>query len=393
MSRPTQTPGRFIDVHVLHSVPFANLNRDDTNSVKTVQYGNTSRTRVSSQSWKRAARTEFQKRIGEQALRTRRIGEAVEAELRDARQWPADLAAKAGRHVATGSGIKTETPKDKDAAKTSTSPLLTSAMLYVPATAVQSLADLAEAHRDEITAAKDTGKTTKSVLPVTEIRDILRSRNGVINLFGRMLAEIDNSSVDGAVQVAHSFTTHTTDVEVDYFNAVDDVSSAWADETGSAHMGTIEYSAGVFYRYATVDLDDLLRNLGDDLDAARTLTAAFLDAFLLSLPQAKRTATAPHTIPDLAHLVVRRDRPISYAAAFEKPVHAARDGGHAAPSRAALDSYAKAAATLLGSRSALNSSWVSTDDVNLAHLGVRETSFDTLIDNAVTAALKAETPE
>ena len=58
--RRRRTPCRpqhdFIDVHVLQSVPFANLNRDDTNSVKTVQYGNALRTRVSSQSWKRAVR-------------------------------------------------------------------------------------------------------------------------------------------------------------------------------------------------------------------------------------------------------------------------------------------------------------------------------------------------
>ena len=80
--------------------------------------------------------------------------------------------------------------------------------------------------------------------------------------------ELDDAKVDGAAQVAHIMTTHETDVEVDYFSAVDDITAAWNDRTGSAHMGHGEYSAGAFYRYVTLDLRDLLRNLGGDQDAA-----------------------------------------------------------------------------------------------------------------------------
>lgn len=63
----------------------------------------------------------------------------------------------------------------------------------------------------------------------------------------------------------------------------------------------------------------------------------FIEAFVLSLPEAKKTVTAPHTIPDLVHLTVRQDRPLSHAAAFEQPVTADRSGGFAAPSRQVLD--------------------------------------------------------
>ena len=200
-------------------------------------------------------------------------------------------------------------------------------MVYVPATAVGELANIAEANREQLEGAKDMKKGAKSVLPAADIDQVLRSRNGVINLFGRMLAEIDDAGVDGAVQVAHALTTHGTDVEIDYFAAVDDITAAWKDTAGSAHMGSTEYSAGVFYRYATIDLDDLLRNIGGDVPSARELAAAFIEAFVLSLPEAKKTATAPHTIPDLVHLTVRGDRPLSYAAAFEQPVTADRSGG------------------------------------------------------------------
>lgn len=385
-------PARFVDIHVIQSVPFANLNRDDTNSVKTVQYGNVLRTRVSSQSWKRALRGVFEDRIGQAALRTRRIGERLTRLLTEDRGWPLDLAEKAGAHTAAASSIKFELAKDpKDPKQVLANKVLTNAMIYVPETAVVELADLAETHREALEAAKDIKKPAdKSVLPADKVEAVLRSRNGVINLFGRMLAEVDNAGVDGAVQVAHALTTHETDVELDYFSAVDDVTATWGDQTGSGHMGHTEFSAGTFYRYATIDLRDLAHNIGDNPEELRELTAAFLSAFILSLPQAKKNATAPHTIPDLAHISVRTDRPLSYAAAFESPVTAAGQGGYAAPSRTTLSEYAEAANRLLGTSGILTSGWAGIDAKGLDGLGTRHTGFDTLIDAALTTALTTQ---
>ncbi|MFB8382701.1 type I-E CRISPR-associated protein Cas7/Cse4/CasC [Streptomyces rubiginosohelvolus] len=382
-------PARFIDLHVIQSIPFANLNRDDTNSVKTVQYGNTLRTRVSSQSWKRAIRGVFEDRVGQAALRTRRIGERVTLILTETRGWPQDLAERAGAHTAAASSIKFELAKDpKDPKQAVANKVLTNAMVYVPETAVAELADLAEEFREALQNAKDIKKPAdKSVLPTDRVEAVLRSRNGVINLFGRMLAEVDNAGVDGAVQVAHALTTHETDVELDYFSAVDDVTATWGDQSGSGHMGHTEFSAGTFYRYATIDLRDLARNIGDRPEELRELTAAFLSAFILSLPQAKKNSTAPHTIPDLAHISVRTDRPLSYAAAFESPVTAAGQGGYAAPSRTTLSGYAEEANRLLGTGGILHAGWAGLDAKDLDGLGTRHTSFDALIDTALTHAL------
>jgi CRISPR system Cascade subunit CasC len=384
----TAAPARFIDIHVLQSVPFANLNRDDTNSVKTVQYGNTLRTRVSSQSWKRALREVFQEHVGQAALRTRRIGERVTEELLG-RGWPQALAQRAGGHTAAGSSIKFELAKKKDdPAQSVPNKVLTNAMVYVPETAVAELADLADEHRSALEQAKDIKKPAdKSVLPKDRIEEILRSRNGVINLFGRMLAEVDEAGVDGAVQVAHALTTHRTDVELDYYSAVDDVTSAWNDATGSGHMGHTEFSAGTFYRYATVDLRELEANTGAAPSEARELVAAFLAAFIESLPQAKKNSTAPHTIPDLAHISVRSDRPLSYAAAFEKPVVGAPEGGFVDGSVRQLDAYAQAANKLLGAERVLTCGWAGFDTKDLEGLGKRRDSFDALINDALDTAL------
>ncbi|MFI2116681.1 type I-E CRISPR-associated protein Cas7/Cse4/CasC [Streptomyces rubiginosohelvolus] len=380
---------RFIDIHVVQSIPFANLNRDDTNSVKTVQYGNVLRTRVSSQSWKRAIRGVFEDRIGQAALRTRRIGERITRVLAETRGWPQDLAERAGAHTAAASSIKFELAKDpKDQKQIVANKVLTNAMVYVPETAVTELADLAEEFREALQSAKDIKKSAdKSVLPTDRVEAILRSRNGVINLFGRMLAEVDNAGVDGAVQVAHALTTHETDVELDYFSAVDDITANWGDQSGSGHMGHAEFSAGTFYRYATIDLRDLAHNIGNRPDELRELAAAFLNAFVLSLPQAKKNSTAPHTIPDIAHISVRTDRPLSYAAAFESPVTASAQGGYAAPSRTTLSEYAENANRLLGTDGILDAGWAGVDTKGLDGLGTRHTSFDTLIHAALTSAM------
>ena len=49
----------FLDIHAIQAVPPANINRDDTGSPKTAQFGGVTRARVSSQCWKRAIRNYF----------------------------------------------------------------------------------------------------------------------------------------------------------------------------------------------------------------------------------------------------------------------------------------------------------------------------------------------
>lgn len=50
----------FLDIHVIQTVPPSNINRDDTGSPKTAQYGGVTRARVSSQSWKKSDKRLFQ---------------------------------------------------------------------------------------------------------------------------------------------------------------------------------------------------------------------------------------------------------------------------------------------------------------------------------------------
>lgn len=373
---------RFLDVHILQTLPYSNVNRDDLGSPKTVVFGGVTRTRVSSQAWKRPTRKAVEELIGEKALRTRRLPLQVATLLTQERGWPTDLAAFAGAQVVISTDSKLALDKDRANADQATASLL-----FLPEGAAGLLADIAGQHRAALEKAIGTKAASKPVLPKDAVHEVLRSRNGSIALFGRMLAEIPGAGVDGAVQVAHAFTTHGTSVQGDFFTAVDDV-DLWAQDAGSAHMNTAEFSSGVFYRYATLDLSDLASTVADPA-TARELATAFVSSFIHSMPSAKKTSTAPHTIPDLVHVSVRADRPLSYAAAFEKPVTPG-DGGWAVASRAALSTYAQQVNTLLGTDALMHRAYAGIDPTVLDGLGDRAESFPGLVAGAVDAAWKTE---
>ena len=367
----------FLDLNALQSVPVANLNRDDLGSPKSVVYGNAPRIRVSSQSWKRTIRHGVEHDLGEKAARTRMVPVKVKQTLQ-ALEWPEDLASLAGAQVAASAGKKgIGTEKAGH----------TSVLLFLPQDGIAELARVCTEHREALEQALGK-KTPGQVLPPDRVEEILKRRTASISLLGRMLAELPGANVDGAAQVAHAFTTHTSEPQRDYFTAVDD----WTKEaavTGSGHLDTAEFSAGVFYRFATVNITDLLTNLGNDRKAAHTVLGSFADHFLMSLPQAKKNSTAPHTVPDLAYLAVRTQRPLSLAAAFETPTGADRShGGYSKPSRHALAAYAHNVNRLTGNRNRpFHGHTTIAPEEDLNGLGTAYDSFPDLIDAALDAAL------
>lgn len=372
---------RYIDIHLLQAVPFANLNRDDLGSPKSVQFGGMERTRVSSQSWKRAVRKALEEASGEVTYRTRRMPLEVAARL-GSRGWPTELATFAGEQLAasiTSKGLGLE----KNGG--------TSVLLYLPAPVLDELADICDEHREALTAAHASPKAKKGDKAKDSFRDRVNSaiagRNGIINLFGRMLADVPSSHVDGAVQVAHAFTVHGTSPEVDFFTAVDDLNEA-AEETGSGHMNIGEFSAGTFYRYASVNLQDLVGNLRGDTELAAELATSFLTAFIMAMPNAKKNSTAPFTIPDLVYVVVRGDRPISLANAFEAPVRAPLDGGYGSRAKERIDGYAEQVNQLIGVDGRLHHAHAATGAEKLEHLGEKVTSYQALVKDAVEQAMR-----
>ena len=382
------TAANHIDIHLLQALPYANVNRDDVGSPKSLTYGGADRIRVSSQSWKRAVRLAMERKLGTPAVRTRRIASGV-AEALKQQGWDQGLAEFAGKQVIAAVNLK---PSENSH--------LTQALVFLPQSAIAELVELCRGHQEALETAfqhastsdqKKSKDDTKSVLPSKEVAAIFASRNGIINLFGRMLAELPSGGqVDGAVQVAHAFTTHAASAEVDFFTAVDDLEDpADSDNQASAHVNAGEYASGVFYRYASLNVADLAENLHQDWNATRELTAAFLDAFIYSLPNAKKNSTAPFTVPELAYVSVRSDRPVSLAGAFEAPVRMKDVGGFAEPSRYRLNWYAEKIYTLIGKDGLLWHAHASVEDKPLEALGTKVTSYHELITNTIEQVFAA----
>ncbi|WP_119696077.1 type I-E CRISPR-associated protein Cas7/Cse4/CasC [Microbacterium halotolerans] len=307
-----------VDISVLQTVPPSNINRDDTGSPKTAVYGGVRRARVSSQAWKRAARLDFSERLDTSDLgtRTKRVAELLaDAITKRNPAVDADRAQELAELVFKAAGIKLTAPrKSKDEESL---PPEAGYLLFLSARQIERLAEVAvDAEASEDAAASIKAAKVKTLLDLEHSVDI--------SLFGRMVAEATDLNVDAAAQVAHALSIHPVENEFDYYTAVDDHKSADDEEDAGAGMiGTVEFNSSTLYRYATVDVDALRRNLGDASDGAsatQRAVEAFVESFVRSLPSGKQNTFANRTLPDAVVISVRDSQPVNLVGAFEEPV-------------------------------------------------------------------------
>jgi CRISPR system Cascade subunit CasC len=325
-------PRTIVDVHILQTVPPSNLNRDDTGSPKTARYGGVVRARVSSQAWKRATRSAFEGLLDRRDLgvRSKRVVELVGEEVL---ALDASLSQERAHELAglavTATGIKIGVPKGKKDV-----PEESGYLMFFSRRQLAGLAELA------VHAAKEAGEG-KPTIDKKEAKARADQEHSVdVALFGRMVADATDLSVDAAAQVAHALSVHAVDNEYDYFTAVDDHKNADEDEDAGAGMiGTVEFNSSTLYRYATVDVDRLQDNLGD-AEATRRAVEAFVRAFVLSMPTGKQNTFANRTLPDAVFVVVRETQPVNLVGAFEDPIRDGEAGGRIPAAIARLAGYA-----------------------------------------------------
>ena len=329
------TTQNFINFHVLISHSPSCLNRDDMNMQKTAVFGGVNRVRVSSQSLKRSMRMSdyHHAALGAPSVRTRDLGK-LKARFTELLKDRFD-AALIGRALELISGKEGITEGVSDDA--------------VAPWSVDEVAHFCELIRaDEQDVKKLEKQIEKEARPFREAM----GKAVDIALSGRMATSglMSNLAVDGALAVAHAITTHAVEPQdVDWFTAVDDLTID-AGETGAGHLNTQQFSSGVFYRYASLNLKQLQMNLGliDNIKAAETaesrqraLDIAQHVFHLLAtvVPSAKQQSFAAHNLADFA-IVSFSDQPISLANAFEKPVKSEyKEAGFLKPSISALSGY------------------------------------------------------
>jgi CRISPR system Cascade subunit CasC len=326
-----------VNFHILHPLPFSNPNRDDTGAPKTTVYGGAVRGRLSSQSDKRASRLGFEG--GSDADRTSRTKFA-------------------GQHLTSkvealldASGTTLTPERSERLAKEVKKEL--GKLTGAKADAKDTLVWLAE-HEINQLAHKIAARHADEELTLTrdDIAEVLSTATESLTIaaFGRMFANRADLQIEAAVQVAHAFTTHTQQVDLDYFTAVDDLQASFdtpdADGkvkgAGAGHLDVNEYHSGVFYRYFNVNRADLAENWGpltrgETDEHTVTRLDAFLTEMIRELPHG-RDATAAHQTAPAHVLVTFSGRGTSYAPAFENPVDAA--GGYVTASIDRLTHYA-----------------------------------------------------
>ena len=320
----------YVDIHVIQSLPPSCINRDDSGSPKSAVYGSVRRLRVSSQSWKRAVRLYFKNHLNTSNLgtRTKHLAQIIATQIGEIDSGLSEtaltLAIKA-INAAADKNKKIIAVDNKGNFKKESTPLFFASPEQVRRTA------------ELVVTSQQTGKR----LSKKEVQQTLSAQSGIdIALFGRMVASTPVLNVDAACQVAHAISTHAAENEYDFFTAVDDDKSRSEEEdAGAGMMGTVEFSSATMYRYATVNLDMLVENLGDD-DAALRALEVFIKGFCLSMPTGKQNTFANRTVPEAVVVTVREDQPVSLVGAFEEAVPADAARGYVARSVEALARHA-----------------------------------------------------
>lgn len=320
MCNPFQS--QHLELHILQSFPVTCLNRDDVGAPKTAVVGGVSRSRVSSQCWKRQVRQELHNFGVKLAVRTKQLENIMTTAC-------IALGATEEKAGACGKAFAKELADD-------TLFFFSDKEAELFANHAQSL-DFAA---DKI-KAKEVAKLVKKA--------IVSAQDGLdIALFGRMVAKAADMNVEAAASFSHAISTHKASNEIEFFTALDDL----AEEPGSAHMGSLEFNSATYYRYVSLDLGQLYQNLFGDMpctqeqvDDLKKAVDAFINALYVAIPSARQTTQSGACFWDYAHILVRKGQRLQ--ASFDEPVRA--KNGYVTPSIEALENFIQAKKQQAGS--------------------------------------------
>lgn len=295
-----------IEYHILQSFPVVCLNRDDVGSPKTAIVGGVKRARVSSQCWKRQVRLALHDEGINLAVRTKHLEVLIKKNFSEEEKIKYEnrinLVAKA---------------------------LSDNTLVFFSENEAKAIADFTKKIDEKnIEKGKDekeklTKETTKELSRIVEKqRKENKGLDGLdIALFGRMIAKATSLTSEAAASFSHAITTHKINSEIDYFTAVDDLTSE--ENEGAGHLGALEFNSGTFYRYVSLNLGLLFDYLGNEKDLM-TAVKAFTRALYIAVPQARQKTQSGYCPWDFAHIYVRKGQELQLS--FEAPVKASYNG-------------------------------------------------------------------
>ncbi len=374
-----------IEIHILQNHAPSNLNRDDSGSPKTANFGDFRRARISSQCLKRSLRRSdaFQDAMqGHLATRSRRLPHLIQ------RRFEADAALKDYAEVAAqkASGFGTadgkERPKNVKTGEYETAQTI----LFTQADQDKVFEVLSAAAIQAGSVA--AFKNLKAADLQTKARQTgFRPLAVDVALFGRMVTSEAFRDVEASTQVAHAISTNKVTPEFDYFTAVDDLisgDSSVETDAGADMIGDVEYNSACYYKYFSIHPDALVDNLtgrefrhqiaasdhAEQVELAALAVSEFLRAAVMVSPSGKQNSFAAHQLPFAILVEVRPNAlPISYANAFVLPVKPSGDQSLPRASFEKLKTHAQALTKKFGLRN--EARWLLTEEDGLEIEGVQ----------------------
>ena len=322
----------FVELSILQNVPVGNINRDDTNSVKTGTYGGTQRLRVSSQCKKHAMRQWWNEHMDVEKLgyRTKYLTTLIAEKIVEKSDVAYDDAVVVATGIVSALGIPMEdkpTRKRKNAeGELEDMELATKSLVMASVRQIDAFAELGISELEAGTIAVKDGKLEgadkKFDTRCKLLFDLKRhpELQGIdVALFGRMVAEHKDMCVDACCCVSHMLSVDPCEIQYDYYSAVDDYENI--SDNGAAMLDTTQFATGDMHGYTSLNVSQLLEELGDK-DATIAATDMFIRAYLLSMPTGKQHSFATLALPNMSIAHVGSSTTYSTVSAFERAVRA-----------------------------------------------------------------------
>ncbi|MBT2520861.1 type I-E CRISPR-associated protein Cas7/Cse4/CasC [Arthrobacter sp. ISL-28] len=301
-----------LTLHILNTVPWSNLNRDDTGTPKRAVIGGVLRGMLSSQSIKRAARSDYETRSLDKSIRSTNLSGIITDRAREINPDLDPKTSAAAAKKLVSALVKNAGGEEKAGKESGTSSWLSLEEVETAAAAVAAGATtITKDGKEEAATFVDSGKTGSLSIAA----------------FGRMFAAAPEANTAAAIAVSPAMSVHKAVIETDYFSTMDE--DPKASHKGASYLGVASYTSGVFYRTVTIDREQLKRSwTGMSADTAQDQLALMAEALIYKLPSGKRNATAPYVAP---LVVLAEEQSYRLAYDFETPVLPGNDGGYGDP--------------------------------------------------------------
>lgn len=293
---------------MLTSYPVSNLNRDNNNSPKTCNIGGTERLRISSQCLKSAWRNSWdESQIG---IRTKDIFQYIFDRLTVSNKID-----KLNELFVKKQKKGDEKPeKIEDFAKHADT------KSYFDQITFYSKEEMS--HIDFIINNINNNQQYDKNIFINSNSNVGDTLD--LMLWGRLVTSDKQHSVEGVCQVAHAFTTNACQVEEDFFTAVDSL-----NKSGSAHLGTKEFSSGVYYSYVNINKKELVKKIQQSNKdftpeqcnvKANDLINTVIETITQVSPTGNKSSMAHQTSASYVLVESGNKQPCNYAVAFLNPI-------------------------------------------------------------------------